>query len=43
MTMNELSPECTELVKRIDKARADISKGKCIKLDLDDLEKIFES
>ena len=36
-------PECIELAKRIDKARVDIAIGKGIKLDIDNLEEIFES
>jgi putative transposon-encoded protein len=41
--INELSPECIELAKRIDKARADVAAGKAIKLDVDNLEEMFES
>jgi len=43
MIKNKTTPECIELAKRIDKARADIFRGKGIKLDVDNLEEMFDN
>ena len=40
--INELSPECIELAKRIEQARADIIAGKGMKLDVDNLDEMLE-
>jgi len=41
--MNQMSLKYIEIAKKIDKARADIATGKGIRLDIDNLEEMFES
>ena len=42
LLMSELPSECEKLAEKIDNARRDISKWKGIKLDVDNLEEMFE-